>query len=53
MHPSNNYYVGQSSDNKIVVYDVKGGNFRSNRKKRFTGHISAGYAVGIAFSPDG
>ena len=40
-------------DNSIVIYDVKHGNFKLNRKKRFTGHNSAGYACGLKFSPDG
>lgn len=32
---------------------MKGGNFRLNKKKVFTGHKSVGYAVGVTFSPDG
>ena len=40
-------------DNSIVIYDVKQGNFKLNRKKRLTGHNSAGYACGLKFSPDG
>lgn len=39
-------------DDKIVIYDCKG-NFKINRKKKFTGHISSGYACGLSFSPDG
>jgi pre-mRNA-processing factor 17 len=39
-------------DNTIVVYDCKG-NFKANRKKKFTGHINSGYACGLKFSPDG
>ena len=60
MHPSFNYFAGQSSDNYIKIYEtkvnnlfIKGGNFRPNRKKRFSGHQCAGYAVGLCFSPDG
>lgn len=53
MHPSYNYFAGQSADNYIKIYETKGGNFRPNRKKRFNGHQSAGYAIGICFSPDG
>ena len=37
----------------MVVYDAKGGNFRLKRKKKFQGHLSAGYAIGVCFSPDG
>jgi len=52
LHPNGKYFTGQSLDNKIVVYDCKSG-FKINRKKKFTGHINAGYACGIDFSPDG
>jgi len=53
LHPSNKYFAGQSADNKIVVYDAKQGNFRLNRKKKFQGHMCAGYSIGLGFSPDG
>jgi pre-mRNA-processing factor 17 len=53
MHPNGKYFAGQSMDNKIVIYDVKHGNFKLNRKKKFTGHINSGYACGLKFSPDG
>mmetsp|Transcript_11593 Transcript_11593/g.13161 ORF Transcript_11593/g.13161 Transcript_11593/m.13161 type:complete len:453 (-) Transcript_11593:218-1576(-) len=43
MHPNRKYLAGQSMDNKIVVYDCKG-SFKLNRKKKFTGHVNAGYA---------
>eukprot|EP01022_Parablepharisma_sp_SALTPOND_P008056 TRINITY_DN135128_c2_g1_i1.p2 TRINITY_DN135128_c2_g1~~TRINITY_DN135128_c2_g1_i1.p2 ORF type:complete len:559 (-),score=62.19 TRINITY_DN135128_c2_g1_i1:2638-4215(-) len=51
-HPNLKYMAGQSMDNKILVYEVKG-TFRMNRKKKFTGHQNAGYAVNLGFSPDG
>ena len=51
-HPNLKYMAGQSMDNKILVYEVKG-TFRMNRKKKFAGHQSAGYAVNLCFSPDG
>jgi pre-mRNA-processing factor 17 len=51
-HPNLKYMVGQSMDNKIVVYESKS-TFRLSRKKKFTGHQNAGYAIGLSFSPDG
>ena len=39
-------------DDKVVIYDCKG-NFKLNRKKKFSGHLNAGYACGLKFSPDG
>lgn len=36
----------------MVIYDAKGGNFKLNRKKKFTGHLSAGYAITPTFSAD-
>ena len=34
------------------MYDCKTA-FKVNRKKKFTGHVNAGYACGLDFSPDG
>lgn len=42
----------QSLDNQIVVYGARD-RFRMNRKKRFAGHLIAGYACKPGFSPDG
>ncbi|EGR31039.1 hypothetical protein IMG5_118640 [Ichthyophthirius multifiliis] len=53
IHPQEKFFAGQCSDNKVQIYDTKGGNFRLNRKKVFQGHSSLGYAIGIDFSPDG
>ena len=53
LHPNGEYFAGQSSDNQIVIYEAKGGNFRRNRAKKFASHRCAGYACGISFSPDG
>lgn len=52
LYPNGEHFVGQCLDNKISVYDCKNG-FRNNRKKKFTGHSSAGYTCGIDVSPDG
>jgi pre-mRNA-processing factor 17 len=53
MHPSGEYYAGQSSDNQIIIYENKGGNFRRIRAKKFASHYCAGYACAIDFSYDG
>jgi pre-mRNA-processing factor 17 len=52
MHPSQQFFVGQSLDNTIVVFQA-GGKFALQRKKKFSGHIVSGYACEMAFSPDG
>jgi pre-mRNA-processing factor 17 len=52
LHPSNRHFVGQSLDNKLVVFEARGG-FRLNRRKRFEGHMNGGFACAISFSPDG
>ncbi|KAK3283548.1 hypothetical protein CYMTET_8758 [Cymbomonas tetramitiformis] len=52
MHPNGNWFVAQSLDNQIVTYSTKE-RFRINRKKRFAGHLNAGYACQVNFSPDG
>lgn len=52
MHPSQRFFVGQSLDNTIVVFQA-GNKFAMQKKKRFAGHIVSGYACEMAFSPDG
>lgn len=41
----------QSLDNQIIIFDVYG-RFRVKRKKIFKGHMVAGYACQMTFSPD-
>ena len=53
LHPCGNYFVGQTTENKLHVFDVKGGSLRLNRKKRFVGHVNAGFAIRPIFSPNG
>ncbi|RUP50986.1 hypothetical protein BC936DRAFT_136717 [Jimgerdemannia flammicorona] len=52
LHPNRKWLACQSLDNQIVVYGSKD-RFRMHRKKRFTGHLIAGYACQPNFSPDG
>lgn len=52
MHPSGEFLACQSMDNSIVVYSA-GESVSLHRKKRFTGHITAGFACQVGFSPDG
>jgi len=52
VHPNGKWFVGQSLDNQIVCYSTSD-RFRLNRKKTFSGHITAGYACQLGFSPDG
>jgi pre-mRNA-processing factor 17 len=51
-HPSDLYLLGQSLDNQIVVYQAQD-RYACQRKKRFLGHLIAGYACDITVSPDG
>jgi pre-mRNA-processing factor 17 len=51
-HPTKPFIAFQSTDNQIVVYSSSE-KFRQNRKKGFRGHNNAGYAIDLAFSPDG
>lgn len=52
LHPSTNYLAAQSLDNQILIYSTRE-RFQLNKKKRFAGHIVAGYACQVNFSPDG
>nr|PIM01949.1 G-protein beta WD-40 repeat containing protein [Toxoplasma gondii COUG] len=51
-HPSEKFLCFQSMDNQILTYDACG-KFRMVPRKRFRGHLCAGYACKPAFSPDG
>ncbi|CAM9868662.1 unnamed protein product [Phaeothamnion confervicola] len=52
LHPSGNFWVGQSMDNQILTWGARD-RFKQNRKKEFKGHINAGYACQMSFSPNG
>lgn len=52
LHPKGKYVACQSMDNRILVFGATD-RFRANRKKEFSGHLSAGYPIQVAFSPDG
>ncbi|CCH58173.1 hypothetical protein TBLA_0A03750 [Henningerozyma blattae CBS 6284] len=52
IHPENNYFCTQSMDNAIYTFNMKP-KYRRHPKKIFKGHSSAGYAIGLTFSPDG
>ncbi|WCJ38421.1 Pre-mRNA-processing factor 17 [Euphorbia peplus] len=52
VHPNSNWFAAQSLDNQILIYSTRE-RFQLNKKKRFAGHIVAGYACQVNFSPDG
>lgn len=52
VHPNGKWIACQSLDNQILVYGATD-RFKLNRKKRFTGHVIAGYGCQLGFSPDG
>lgn len=49
--PSGKWLACQSMDNKVVIFSALN-RFKVNRKKVFTGHMVAGYACSLDFSPD-
>ncbi|KAL1123111.1 hypothetical protein AAG570_002199, partial [Ranatra chinensis] len=49
--PNSKWLACQSMDNKIVIFSALN-RFKLNRKKTFTGHMVAGYACSLDFSPD-
>merc|ERR1719356_2305788 len=53
LHPSGDYFCGQSLNNMIDVYSLKHFKVKKNRKKSFRGHDNAGYACAMSFSPNG
>ncbi|KAJ1969818.1 hypothetical protein IWQ62_000372 [Dispira parvispora] len=50
--PNRKWLACQSLDNQILIYSA-GEKLRINNKKRFTGHLVAGYACQPNFSADG
>uniref|UniRef100_A0A1I7XMY9 CPSF_A domain-containing protein n=1 Tax=Heterorhabditis bacteriophora TaxID=37862 RepID=A0A1I7XMY9_HETBA len=46
------WVVGQSMDNRIVLFQLIDDKLRFAKKKAFKGHNSAGYACTTDFSPD-
>ena len=51
LSPNGKWLACQSMDNQITIYSVLG-RFRQNRKKIFKGHMNAGYACQVNFSPE-
>jgi len=49
--PNGKFIACQSLDNRICIYMV-GDRFKEMRKKVFKGHMVAGYACGLDFSPE-
>ncbi|KAJ2886970.1 hypothetical protein H4R27_000293 [Coemansia aciculifera] len=52
LHPNQKWFVGQSMDNRIVVYSA-GERIKPHKRKEFSGHLTAGFACQPSFSPDG
>ncbi|KAJ1770455.1 hypothetical protein LPJ74_003190 [Coemansia sp. RSA 1843] len=52
LHPNQRWFVGQSMDNRIVVYGT-GERIKQHKRKQFEGHLTAGFACQPSFSPDG
>eukprot|EP01114_Cavostelium_apophysatum_P018473 TRINITY_DN5717_c0_g1_i1.p1 TRINITY_DN5717_c0_g1~~TRINITY_DN5717_c0_g1_i1.p1 ORF type:complete len:562 (-),score=164.89 TRINITY_DN5717_c0_g1_i1:107-1792(-) len=52
LHPQGEFFAAQSLDNQIMIYGARN-RFPMNRKKLFNGHVVAGYACQVNFSPDG
>ncbi|EPB73633.1 WD domain, G-beta repeat protein [Ancylostoma ceylanicum] len=50
--PNEKWVVGQSMDNRIVLFQLIDEKLRFAKKKAFRGHNSAGYACVTDFSPD-
>eukprot|EP01130_Rhizamoeba_saxonica_P013283 TRINITY_DN565_c0_g1_i1.p1 TRINITY_DN565_c0_g1~~TRINITY_DN565_c0_g1_i1.p1 ORF type:complete len:525 (-),score=133.04 TRINITY_DN565_c0_g1_i1:33-1607(-) len=52
LSPNGKWLLCQSLDNQILVYGCKD-RFRLNRKKKFSGHLTAGHGCEVISSPDG
>lgn len=52
LHPSGDYFICQSLDNQILVYETKE-KYKLQKTKKFVGHLTSGYACQLNFSNDG
>lgn len=52
LSPNKKWWCGQSMDNQIITYSATD-RVKLNSKKTFKGHVCAGYACQVSFSPDG
>ena len=53
-HLASGWAAFQSMDNQILLYGIsQDSGYKLNRKKRYLGHLVAGYACGLDWSPDG
>ncbi|KAJ1800434.1 hypothetical protein LPJ59_001109 [Coemansia sp. RSA 2399] len=43
LHPGQRWFVGQSMDNRIVVYNTSE-RIKQRKRKQFEGHLTAGFA---------
>lgn len=50
--PTEKWIVGQSMDNRIVLFQLIDDKLRFAKKKAFKGHNVAGYACSVDFAPD-
>ncbi|EAW48319.1 cell division cycle 40 homolog (yeast), isoform CRA_a [Homo sapiens] len=51
LSPNGKWLACQSMDNQILIFGAQN-RFRLNKKKIFKGHMVAGYACQVDFSPD-
>ncbi|EDQ84982.1 uncharacterized protein MONBRDRAFT_34436 [Monosiga brevicollis MX1] len=52
LRPDGKWLACQSMDNQVVIFSAQD-RFRPNHRKAFKGHLTAGYACQVNFSPDG
>ena len=49
-HPNGRYFLGQTQNNKILVFNTQDSGLRANKKKKFQGHLNSGYSIGLTTS---
>ena len=53
LRPDEKYFIAQSGDNKVTVFDVTENNLKWKKNKYFKGHRSIGYSINTTFSNNG
>lgn len=50
LHPNQRCFLGQTQNNQVLVFDTRDSGLRLLKNKKFQGHLSAGFSVGITAS---
>ena len=50
LHPNGRCFLGQTQNNQVLVFDTRDSGLRLLKNKKFQGHLSSGFSVGVTAS---